>query len=284
MSGHRGQEKSLYLRGLLLSSIGHLGLFLGIFSNLGQGIQSTPPIIYSVSLEGGKSLGGISQVSRVNKKEDLAPPKKVQDQKTAPREQRVEKDAEVSLNEEKKKPTPAPTPEPTPKQTPKPQSTPKPKATPAPPVKVKATPKPVVKKEPTLEEINKKLQQAVQRYAGESSQAGGQGFGAGKLGGSGMGGGVQRPPAFFHYLKTLETYIKSGWRWHDDRAALESRVCFAISEQGELSQIELCGASGNHEYDDSVLRALYKANPVPPPPAEVYEYFKQVRMTFAAQE
>ena len=100
-----------------------------------------------------------------------------------------------------------------------------------------------------------------------------------------MGGGLVRPPEFFAYLRILERHIKDGWRWYDDTTPLRVQIEFEIAPDGIVSGIRIAASSGSAKFDDSVLRAIKKASPVPPPPPSVYEqYFKSVRMTFDPQE
>lgn len=252
-----------------------------IFIIGGWGNKSFEPtgIVYSISLEGGSVLGGREQLPAKDK-QILAPAKNVA---TAPEQPKVEEkpepDAEISLKQPTKAPTPAP------KQTPaeKPdkkvdQKKPEPKPTKPPEdkSKVKALQK---------DDVERDYQKALQRYLGESSDGGGKGFGAAKLGpGKGMGGGVQMPPEFFTYRQLLRSRIRSGWRWFDVKTSLVTRVSFRIDRQGEISDVQVVSSSGNREFDDSVLRAIAKANPLPPPPDSVYEQFKYVLMNFDPRE
>jgi TolA protein len=254
--------------GLLLSFLGHALLFYAMlflvtprWNKLGE------PVVYSITLEGGKTLGGISQVPANDKKEPVAPPKNVSAPEQQPKEEKAEdlKNAEVSLSEKKKEAEKPKVEEKKPEETKKEEK--------------KATPKPTPK-QPTSAEIDKEYQKAMQRYRGESTDAGGKGFGAARLGGNGMGGGVLRPPEFFQYRDLLRTYIKKGWRWFDTSAQLTAVVAFEMSPKGEITNVAVVTGSGNREYDDSVIRAVYKASPAPPPPESVYEFFQQVRIEF----
>src|SRR5690606_30181508 len=195
-------------------------------------------------------------------KEPVTPPKKVDD-------------AEVSLADKKKVTKPKEE-KPKPKEAPTPAKSTK-KEMP-PPKKSESKPK-----ELSVAEINKLLEKATQRYTGESTDAGGTGFGSAGGGTTkrGGGGGELRPPEFFSYRSTIEYAIKSGWRWHDTAAPLEARVCFEITRAGDIRNVQLCGSSGNREYDDSALRAVHKATPLPPPPESVYQFFQQVRLVFS---
>ncbi len=301
-----------FRRGTLFSIAVHLGLVLLLALRIPHSNDFQPTEIYSVSIESGATLGGKAQVSRTEEKRNIAPPKKAveKEQQTPPVEKKkpqpeiqVEKKKVVQEKKVESKPTPVPLKEKArekPKEKEKAQKETESKAekrvVKEKPVEKKAVekkeaPKPLpkkeekksvppAKKEPSLKEIDDRLQKALQRYTGESTDAGGEGFGAAGGTGQGMGGGTQRPPAFFRYRDTLENYIKSGWRWHDQREALVTRICFAISPGGEISSVRICGSSGNSNYDDSAYRAVMKANPVPAPPVEVYRWFKEVRMTF----
>lgn len=278
--------------GISSSLLGHVLLFLLLVVQLGDDSQDWgKPIIYSISLEGGKNLGGISQIPTRQDKQPPAPPKNVS--APPPKEEKKEEevkeeakpeekasepveDAEVSLKEPKKEtpPTPAPKVENTPKKAEPTKAVKPPKKEPS-----KApSPKP---KQPSTKEIDKQLQQAMQRYLGESTEANGKGFGAGSLGGKGFGGGRQKPPEFFTYRAILKDHVKRGWKWFDTASSLTAEVSFEISPEGTLYRIEIVRSSGNREFDESVLRAVSKASPVPAPPQSVYESdFKWVRMTF----
>lgn len=226
-----------------------------------------PATVYSVTVEAGSVIGGVSQVAKDDKKSPLAPHKKVAkeeksqkkeiaEKKEEKREKEKEK-AEISLKQKKEEQL-------------------KKEAE-----KKKAQAK---KESDSAAEINKQLEKAMQRYKGESTDAGGKGFGAATFGGKGMGGGVLLPAEALAYRDTLKDKIKEGWRWYDTNAALVTTVTFDIAPNGDLSQVSVSTSSGNREFDDSVLRAIFKASPVPAPPEKVYQYFKRVRMVFDPRE
>lgn len=262
-----------FAHSLTLSILLHIGVSLAVVyqAGLNSGVV-IKPVIYSVTIEAGKSLGGISQVPD-KAKTQLAPPKKVTQ---APKKvvSPVEK-AEVSLAEKKPE-----------KKVEPPKKVVKEQVKNAPTPKEKPKPSPANKTPPkeSLQDINKKLEQAMQRYLGESSDSGGKGFGAGALGGTKMGGGVVRPPEFFSYKAILEERIKSGWRWFDTSAALIAQVEFKIGPNGAITDVVIVKHSGSPEFDDSVERAVKKADPAPAPPASVYSFFSLVRMTFDPRE
>jgi len=252
--------------GVATSSFGHLILILALAFNivLGPG-RIKDQIVYSVTLEGGKSLGAISQVPK-DKKSVMAPPKKAE----TPKKTTLQK---KKAEDKKKIPEKAPE-----------KAKEDKKAIPIKESKAKKEDNKNKKVEEKPVDLDQKLQQAVQRYTGESAAAGGSGFGAGRLGGEQLGGGVVRSPEFFAYKELLENYIKSGWRWYDPNAKLAAQIEFNLSPEGKIEEIKISGSSGVAEFDDSALRAVNKANPVPAPPESVYEFFKNVRITFEPGE
>lgn len=260
--------------GLALSVVGHLVLayvvFVEVFPNLGEFPE---PVVYSISIESGKNLGGASQVPKDDKKSELAPIKNVtapEEQASQAEEMRAEKaeepaeDAEVSSQEAK--PIPRPTAKPTATKTP--------------------AKKPGEKaKKSDGDNVDKRLQAALQRYLGESADAGGKGFGAASVGGSGMGGGVVRPKEFFIYEKIVRSRIKEAWRWYRKDTEYITQVAFEIEPDGLIKNVRVVKGSGDGSFDESVVRAVTKASPLPPPPQVVYEqYFKSVRITFDPRE
>jgi colicin import membrane protein len=275
--------------GLTASILGHVILLYFMLIGLNAGLGNIPKhVVYSVSMEGSNKLGGEQQVPKNSKATPIAPPKKVSasskdkpekkpiktEEKKEVKEIKEEEKAELTLKKKEEKPTPKPT-------APAKEATkPKPNATEA-----KKTNTAPVKKAPVDNKamINKNLEQALQRYLGESTNAGGQGFGGDGRGGKGMGGGVVKPPEWFLYKDALESAIKRGWNWHDTSAQLISSVAFKISEKGELSDVRLVRSSGNSYYDESVVRAVWKATPVPPPPPQFYADFRFVELDFTPQ-
>jgi TonB family protein len=279
------EPDDFWLRSLSISVIGHvaIGIFM-IVNQLGSFGDMPEPVVYSVSIEGGTVIGGKSQVAKDDKKSPLAPVKNVAAQSDP--EQQLEKpetkqpekeqppvdDAEVSVAE--KKPTPAP------KVTPVKTTAPKQKATPVPPKKTDKKSDGKTKRKSDGDEVDKQYQVAMQRYLGESSDAGGKGFGAAKVGGKGMGGGEVRPPEFFAYKALVMSRIKSAWRWYDTNTALITVVTFNIQPNGEIRRVQVEKSSGDDSFDESVHRAVVKASPLPPPPETVYQYFESLRITF----
>ena len=262
------EDREQYLVGFIASFLGHtIFILILIFGVSGKLSDFGAPIVYSITLEGGKSLGGVSQVPKDDKKTPIAPPKNVSEEKKE--EVKKEDAAEVSLPDKDKKE--------------------KKKEVEKTKVEQKNDPKSKPKddkksKELSKSELEKQFQARAQRYLGESSQASGKGFGAGAIGGQGMGGGKVMPPEFFIYKRLLEEKIKGNWNWFDKESPLVAQIIFDISPDGQISGVRVDRGSGNSSFDGSTLSALQRANPLPPPPPSVYQYFKTVRMTFDPHE
>lgn len=293
------QQYKYQSRGLLFSLVGHFFVFISLFiGSFFNGEDLGPETIYSITLEGGAQLGGISQAPNKNNKEKPAPPKPVsgkveekkEEEKSKPdpvkEEKKVEpkveqKEAEVSTKVE---PQASPKPETKKEEKKADDKKEEPKKPEPPKKKEEKSEKP--KKDPNQEkmDLEKEYQKAMQRYQGESTDAGGQGFGAGRIGGQGMGGGEQRPPEFFTYRDLIKRTVKRNWNWFDTATSLRATITFSISQNGELTDVSIVKSSGNSLFDNSVIRAVLKSSPLEPPPENVYQYFKVVRTEFDPQD
>ncbi|TMA12671.1 MAG: TonB C-terminal domain-containing protein [Deltaproteobacteria bacterium] len=65
---------------------------------------------------------------------------------------------------------------------------------------------------------------------------------------------------------------------------LEVTVRFGIQENGEITGLKIVKRSGDPSYDDSVFRAVSKANPLPPPPESYRKDFMDVELTFRPKD
>lgn len=100
----------------------------------------------------------------------------------------------------------------------------------------------------------------------------------------GMGGAaarLHRPPEFFAYVAAVQKAIRGNWRYKGENEKLICRVTFDLSPKGNVSNLSLTQGSGDLAYDQSVLEAIDASNPLPPPPEELYDSFKTVRMAFS---
>ena len=112
----------------------------------------------------------------------------------------------------------------------------------------------------------------------------GEGVGAAALGPGGKGGGIVKAFDFLVYRSQMLRLIRDRWTWVGKRADLEVTVRFGVRENGEIGGIRILRASGDPSYDDSVLRAVTKASPLPPPPENYRKEFMDVELTFRPKD
>ncbi len=200
-------------------------------------------------------------------------------------------------------PTLAPTPKPTHAPTPKPRHKPTPRPTPEPRHRhTRPTPTPVPKHgahsrpkrnevaiaraEPTpsvkeqLAALRENLlkehlaaRAAAEKARSEGPEGGGpvvasapregEGYGVG----TGKGSmGIQQDPQFLLYYQTVQDRIKKAWNYVGGNGDLTTSVTFAIGPDGSLTGVKLTQSSRDPAFDDSVIRAIRRAAPFPPPP------------------
>jgi colicin import membrane protein len=73
---------------------------------------------------------------------------------------------------------------------------------------------------------------------------------------------------FDRYLSQIETNIRQNWnlpKWLED-ANLRAQVRVMIDERGYVINKKIETSSGNESFDDTVIAAVEKASPLPPPP------------------
>jgi TonB family protein len=182
-------------------------------------------------------------------------------------------------------------------------------------VKEKAAPKEIVKKdsmkkepvkeakrdsntdESALDRVRERLMQsAVDRAKsrmeaaqnpskGEAISSGsGEGEGAAALGPGGRGGGVVKGMEFIIYQNRMLSSIKDNWAWVGQKSNLKVVVHFGIKDNGEITGLKIVQPSGDASYDESVLRAVKKSSPLPPPPESSRKDFADVELTFRPKD
>lgn len=78
---------------------------------------------------------------------------------------------------------------------------------------------------------------------------------------------------FLLYTNQVKQHVKNSWIVAEHRPGLSAVVRFGILASGDIVAIELARRSGDRLFDDSVLRAVKKANPLPPPPEAYRDEF-----------
>ncbi len=119
----------------------------------------------------------------------------------------------------------------------------------------------------------------------ELSAGTGEGIGAAGLGPGGRGGpGVVKGMDYVIYQNRMLGMIKNNWVWLETRSRLKVVVRFNIKDSGEISGLKIIQPSGNPSFDESVLRAVRKSNPLPPPPEALRKEFSEVELTFRPED
>lgn len=98
----------------------------------------------------------------------------------------------------------------------------------------------------------------------------GKGYGIG----SGTGSeGIQNDLDFLLYYQSVQERIKKAWSFPGGDTELTTTVDFAIGPDGGLTQVKIAQSSRDSSFDDSVVRAIKRAAPFPPPPEKYREQF-----------
>ncbi len=190
-------------------------------------------------------------------------------------------------------------PAPEPAAPPKPEPRPKPppvvkKAPPPPPVNPLAEETaPVAPEPPPSNALSARLTENEYvdlKSLGGGAWGSGSGSGRGGLLGDGVGAGLgpRRPIVYLSRSmynpkrKDLEVYDKMFWHVIDhwdlppayrERVDLIASVNVRFGKDGRITQFKFVRKSGDPEFDDTVLRAIVQANPLPRPTREFYQRF-----------
>jgi len=105
--------------------------------------------------------------------------------------------------------------------------------------------------------------------AGKEASAG-KGYGIG----SGEGSeGILKDAEFLLYYNTVQDQIKKAWTFTGGSNDLTATVDFAIGPDGALTVAKIGDSSKDSAFDDSVIRAIRRAAPFPPPPDKFRDQF-----------
>jgi TonB family protein len=96
--------------------------------------------------------------------------------------------------------------------------------------------------------------------------------------GSGVGPGtgsmgIQQDPEFLLYYQSVQDKIKKAWTFLGGSNDLTATVVFQIGPDGSLTAAKIDSSSKDAAFDDSVVRAIKRAAPFPPPPAKYRDQF-----------
>ncbi len=90
------------------------------------------------------------------------------------------------------------------------------------------------------------------------------------------------------YFSVVRNKVMQGWvipeNLIEDVYSLEAIVTFTIYADGHISDVQLEESSGNKYFDESVLRAVRKAAPFPPLPANIKKRSIEIGIRFRPEE
>ena len=121
--------------------------------------------------------------------------------------------------------------------------------------------------EKALSELYSELEQRRQPKADNYSPDQAQSQGLAQDGIQGMPEGIER----YKYKMSVKTAVENNW-FVINKALIKSMdnpkviVTIKLNERGQIVSRKLERSSGNSYYDNSVLRAIDKSDPLPPPP------------------
>lgn len=90
-------------------------------------------------------------------------------------------------------------------------------------------------------------------------------------------------PEFLRYSQAVQAKVKGNWKPPQSSTALKSSVLVSLKADGGISEAVIENSSGNIQFDAQVLEAVKGAAPLPAPPRQHYESFKQIRLWFDNQ-
>jgi TonB family protein len=90
---------------------------------------------------------------------------------------------------------------------------------------------------------------------------------------AGAVGTARVSPEYLAYFRQLDEKVRSNWNVPvlavEEKEKLMVQIRIVIEIDGRVSQVRMEKTSGNTYFDDSVLRAIRKASPLPVPPEEL---------------
>ncbi len=136
-----------------------------------------------------------------------------------------------------------------------------------------------------LEKLKKKVEQTETAAPAAGGKAA---AGSGATAGGGGGGGDRRTLELIKiYQVEVAFQVEQHWALAQqlvgDDEQLETRVVFKVLPNGEITDIRFTKRSGNRYLDESLYKAIVKANPVSPHPAGIRRPYIMVGVRFTPQ-
>jgi protein TonB len=110
-----------------------------------------------------------------------------------------------------------------------------------------------------------------------NSNTAGKGYGVGA--GTGSMGNLE-DPEYVLYFRIVQQRVKDAWTFPGGSNDLKAELEFSIGADGSLNSVKITKGSGDSAFDDSVMRAIKRAAPFPPPPDKYRAQFSDIDTTF----
>jgi TonB family protein len=114
-----------------------------------------------------------------------------------------------------------------------------------------------------------------------NANSAGSGYGVGA--GTGSMGKLE-DLQYLLYFRAVQQRVKDAWTFPGGSNDLSADVEFSIGADGTLNGVKIAKSSGDSAFDESVLRAIRRAAPFPPPPDRYRSQFSDVVSTFKLGE
>ncbi len=97
---------------------------------------------------------------------------------------------------------------------------------------------------------------------------------------------LQASTIYSAYIQTIREAVTGNFIWYKTGANFSTRVMMKVDPKGSILNTTIEKSSGDPAYDQAVLRAIQKSNPLPPPPDELVALFIQesVEINFERKE
>ena len=97
---------------------------------------------------------------------------------------------------------------------------------------------------------------------------------------------LEATSTYTKYILLIKQLIQSNYIWYNAQKNVVALISIKLAPDGQILNPHLEKSSGNTSFDQATLRAVHKSNPLPPPPLELTQMFKQesININFRGDE
>lgn len=85
----------------------------------------------------------------------------------------------------------------------------------------------------------------------------------------------------YNYVRSIQKIIYANWNVPENSAHQTAKVVFSLDKSGNI--LDIVVNSNDENFKTSLIQALQKSSPLPPPPLEHYDTFKRMNFSFHAE-